>query len=106
MMIKTKGEGGLLMNNNLNEEITRVAYELYEKSGRQEGNDLLNWFAAEKIVHFQQMISPGISGGAISLLEYKPVFNAKATRPTSGKSKSRSRNAPSRRFSKEIRTGV
>ena len=85
-----KGKGDLLMNNHLNEEITKVAYELYEKSGRQEGNDLVNWLAAEKIVHFQQMISHGIRGEAISLLEYQPVFNAKDTRPTPDKSKSRS----------------
>ncbi len=35
---------------NLNEEITEVARELYEKSGRVEGHDLDNWFEAEKIV--------------------------------------------------------
>jgi hypothetical protein len=90
MMITTKAIGGLLMNNNLNEEITRVAYELFEKSGRQEGNDLVNWLAAEKIVHFQQMISGGISGEAIYLLEYRPAVDAKAARPISAKSKSRS----------------
>lgn len=78
------------MNNNLNAEITRVAYELFEKSGRQAGNDLVNWLAAEKMVHFQRMISGGMNGDAIPLLEYRPMFNAKATRPTSGKSRSRS----------------
>ena len=30
------------------EKINKVAYELYEKNGRQEGNELLNWLAAEK----------------------------------------------------------
>ncbi len=93
------------MSNSLNEEITRVAYGLYQKSGRQEGNDLINWLAAEKIVHFQQMISPGICGDSIFLLEYKPMLNAKATRPTSGKSKSRSmkaRNEGTRRKSGQV----
>jgi hypothetical protein len=94
------------MNNSLNEEITRVAYELYEKSGRQEGNDLLNWLAAEKIVHFQQMIFQGTSGDAIALLEYKPAYGEESTRSTSGKSKSRSRKAPRRRYPKEIRVGL
>jgi hypothetical protein len=93
------------MNNNLNEEITRVAYELFEKSGRQEGNDLVNWLAAEKIVHFQQMISKGINGDTMPLLEYRPLFNAKATRPTPGKSKSRSmktQNERTRRKSGQV----
>jgi len=44
------------MNNGVNDEITRVAYELYVKSGRAEGNDLLNWLAAEKIVRFERML--------------------------------------------------
>jgi hypothetical protein len=34
----------------LNEEIAKVARELYEKSGRIEGRDLDNWLEAEKIV--------------------------------------------------------
>jgi hypothetical protein len=85
------------MNNTLNEEITRVAYELYERSDRQEGNDLVNWLAAEKIVHFQQMISNGINVEEIPLVEDRPLFNAKAMRPTSGKSNSRSVKVPKRR---------
>jgi hypothetical protein len=35
---------------NLHSEITKVAVELYEKSGRVEGRDLDNWLEAEKIV--------------------------------------------------------
>jgi hypothetical protein len=35
---------------NLHKEITKVASELYEKSGRVEGHDLDNWLEAEKIV--------------------------------------------------------
>ncbi|MGO9611423.1 MAG: DUF2934 domain-containing protein [Dissulfurispiraceae bacterium] len=34
----------------LHEEIKKLAYELYEKSGRCEGRDLDNWFEAESIV--------------------------------------------------------
>lgn len=84
------------MDNHLNEEITRVAYELFEKSGRQEGNDLVNWLAAEKMVYFQWMISGGMNGEAISLLEYRPMFNGKAARPA--KSKSRSIKAQNERI--------
>ena len=34
----------------LYEEIARVAYEIYEKSGYIEGRDLDNWLEAERIV--------------------------------------------------------
>ena len=61
------------MNNGVNDEITRVAYELYVKSGRAEGNDLLNWLAAEKIVRFQRMLLGKQDGGAVPLLKYQPM---------------------------------
>jgi hypothetical protein len=35
---------------NLQEEISRMAYDLFEKSGRVEGRDLDNWFEAQRIV--------------------------------------------------------
>ncbi len=35
---------------NLYEEIAKVAYELYEKSGRIAGRDMENWLEAEKVV--------------------------------------------------------
>lgn len=34
----------------LHEEIAKLAYELYERSGRAEGRDKENWLEAEKIV--------------------------------------------------------
>lgn len=34
----------------LHNEISKIAYELYERSGRADGRDLDNWFEAEKIV--------------------------------------------------------
>jgi len=36
--------------NNINDEIAKVAYELFENSGRMYGCELENWLAAEKIV--------------------------------------------------------
>ena len=36
--------------NNINDEIAKLAYELFENSGRMYGNELENWLAAEKIV--------------------------------------------------------
>jgi hypothetical protein len=35
---------------NLHEEIARIAYELYEKSGCNGGRDFENWLDAERIV--------------------------------------------------------
>jgi len=78
----------------LREKINKVAYELYEKSGKQEGNELLNWLAAEKIVHFQQMISPEIDGGAITLLEYKPLKKSKRVSSSLKKQDFRSQRPP------------
>ena len=38
------------MKKGIHDEIARLAYELYEKGGRVHGNELKNWFDAEKIV--------------------------------------------------------
>jgi hypothetical protein len=60
----------------LQEKVKKLAYELYEKNGRREGRDLLDWLAAEQIIRFQQMIFPGMSGEGVGLLEYKPLLDA------------------------------
>lgn len=62
----------------LQEKVKKLAYELYEKNGRREGRDLLDWLAAEQIVRFQQMILAGMGGEGIGLLEYKPLSGAGA----------------------------
>ncbi|HUI45411.1 MAG TPA: DUF2934 domain-containing protein [Nitrospirota bacterium] len=38
------------MEKNIYDEIAKVAYALYEKSGRVHGQDVQNWLEAEKIV--------------------------------------------------------
>ncbi len=38
------------MGDEVREQIARLAYEIYEKSGRAAGRDLQNWLAAEKTV--------------------------------------------------------
>lgn len=81
------------MISSLTEEITRVAYDLYEKSNRKEGNDLLNWLAAEKIVNFRNTLFPASGGDAIPLLEYKPLSGERPVRRAAGRVKSRSRRA-------------
>ncbi|HOG18556.1 MAG: hypothetical protein A4E73_02021 [Syntrophaceae bacterium PtaU1.Bin231] len=65
------------MNGDINDEITRVAYELYVKSGRVEGNDLLNWLAAEKIVRFERMLLGKQDEDAVPLLKYQPMEESK-----------------------------
>ena len=67
--------------NGLQDEITKVAYSLYEMSGRREGNELLNWLSAEKIVYFNHMILSQATGGAIALLEYKPMEEYQGSKP-------------------------
>jgi hypothetical protein len=51
-MAKTKGVGlgDVVKQRDLNEEIAKVAYDLYEKRGKGNGNDLDDWVKAEKIV--------------------------------------------------------
>lgn len=85
---------GGLITMTLQEKINKVAYELYEKNGRQEGNELLNWLAAEKIVYFEQMISPEIDGGASTLLEYKPLKKSKRVLPSPKKQGFRLQRSP------------
>jgi hypothetical protein len=51
-MAKTKGIdlGNVVKQRDLNEEIAKVAYDLYEKRGKSSGSDLDDWLKAEKIV--------------------------------------------------------
>ena len=51
-MARTKsiGLGDVVKQRDLNEEIAKVAYDLYEKRGRSNGNDMDDWVKAEKII--------------------------------------------------------
>ncbi len=40
----------------LQEKIRTTAYQLYEKRGRMPGNDLADWFEAERIILGQQAL--------------------------------------------------
>jgi hypothetical protein len=50
------------MNQEIRAENERVAHDLYERSGREEGKDLVNWLAAEKIVLGHLALSGRIAG--------------------------------------------
>jgi hypothetical protein len=39
----------------LNEEIAKVAYELYERDGKRDGKDQEHWLEAERIVRARRM---------------------------------------------------
>ena len=46
----TKVSQNSLSQEQLTEKIRRVAYELYEKRGRTPGNELDDWFEAERLI--------------------------------------------------------
>lgn len=52
----------------LHDEVAKIAYEIYEESGRLEGRELDNWLEAERIVmarHTEQEKPEGKSSSAI-----------------------------------------
>ncbi len=46
------------MNQTLHDEISQVAFELYQKEGCPEGRHLFHWSAAEKIVKERNVSGP------------------------------------------------
>ena len=88
------------------EKVKKIAYELYEKNGRREGRDLLDWLAAEQILRFEQTIFQGIGGEGVNLLEYKPLPNAQPTPKPPVKPSTRFRKAPSAKRSELGRRGL
>jgi hypothetical protein len=49
-MAKKSGSQELLTERDFNEEIAKVAYDLYRKRGMGDGYDVEDWLKAEKIV--------------------------------------------------------
>ncbi len=78
------------MKTGLLERIATKAYELYERNGRREGGELLDWLAAEKIVQYERMIIPDIGGESMALLDYRPAYEERTTQPSAKKAKPRS----------------
>jgi hypothetical protein len=66
------------------DEIARVAYDLYEKSGRIPGRDEQNWIEAEKIVRARYAVKE-TSGPESVKTEKKTAAEKKATTKTSAK---------------------
>lgn len=69
----------------LHEEIRKVAYELYEKSGRTGGRELENWLEAERIV-MARRAQGGKRGKAKThspTQQEKPPVRSRAGKPAS-----------------------
>jgi len=64
---------------NMLDEISRVAYNLYEKRGYAPGNDFSDWIEAEKIV--MKMYSKGIHGNVKAVKTSQPMRAKAKTRP-------------------------
>jgi hypothetical protein len=88
------------------ERIKKLAYELYEKNGRREGRDLLDWLAAKQILQFEQTIFQGVSGEGVHLLEYKPLPNVQPMPKSPVKPGTRFRKTPAARRSVANRRGL
>lgn len=51
------------MNQDLHDEIAKVAFDLYQKEGCPEGRELVHWLQAEKIVKERYQERPGDASG-------------------------------------------
>ena len=88
----------------LHREIERVAYALYEKSGRAEGRHAENWFEAEKIVmarlagekSLAYAGEQGLSGRGVATLERPKAEKPAAKKPAAEKPSARKPSAKSR----------
>ena len=82
--------------NKIYDEIAKLAYELFENSGRMYGNELENWLAAEKIVrerHAMEIVQKADTIGsakrkkASGKTEPKTLKKAKKTSESSSQTK-------------------
>jgi hypothetical protein len=46
---------------NINDQVAKVAYSIYEKNGKVDGSDLDNWLEAERIVLGQEHKQEGVT---------------------------------------------
>jgi len=83
---------------NIHDEIAKVAYELFEKSGKMYGYELENWLAAEKIVMERQaseieqnanFIGPTKEKKASGKAEPKTLKTSKKTSESSSQTKTK-----------------
>jgi hypothetical protein len=75
------------MNQDLHNEIAKIAYDLYQKEGCPEGRELIHWFQAEKIVKERHQAGPEETSGRTAEPERRA--DKKATKSRSGSRKKR-----------------
>ena len=63
----------------LNEEIAKVAYELYERDGKQDGKDREHWLEAERIVKAARTRQGNAESGRKAAAVAKKVTPKKAS---------------------------
>lgn len=73
----------------LYDEIARIAYELYEKSGRLGGRELDNWLEAERIVMARHAEQEKSKGKLSSPTKKKKTPGKKVSKPVTKTKKSR-----------------
>lgn len=78
----------------LGHEIARVAYELYESSGRVDGRDVENWLEAERIVMARIAAKEGNIGEVAHFSAPKPK---KKAAPKTVEKKAEPKKAPTRK---------
>ena len=69
------------------DEIAKIAYELYEKSGRAEGRELDNWLEAERIVMARHREQEKIEAESSSPPKKKKALSTKKASKTETKVK-------------------
>ena len=65
----------------LYDEIARIAYELYEKSGGREGRELDNWLEAERIVIARHAEQEKSEAKISSVIKEKKTPTKKVSKP-------------------------
>jgi hypothetical protein len=71
----------------LYDEIAKMAYELYEKNGREEGYELVNWLEAERIVMARNSEREKIETDSFSPPKKKKALSTKKASGTATKVK-------------------
>jgi hypothetical protein len=83
--------GGLM---DLNEEIAKVAYELYERDGKQDGKDREHWLEAERIVRARRMEYGKAESGRGAAPKAKPAAPPKEAPKEAPKEVKKEKTAP------------
>lgn len=62
-------------------EIQKLAYELFEKSGRSHGRDIEHWLEAERIIRAREMDMHAVDTEAAALKKHVPRSDVRRHEP-------------------------